>query len=912
MAAVELQSFVTSQAGTQWRIDIYSETFAGATKEIQNQDFTIKFESEGDDITEPLKASTAVLMAYHRDDYDTEFDAFVTSLISSDENEYKMLVYKYVSGAFALDWAGNIIVDSCNYENVSNPRIFRITAVDGIGRLKNKPMAEAIADPSQMTTIADHIIDCLGYNDLAQFWGAGTAYLQESFAFYETSIGALAATESWLIRTRYSSTLNIKNLKNIDIRDTTRIRGWTRSDNIDTGVTVKDTDEPLTAYQVLYNIMRLFSCRIMLSGGQYRIQQIRNFDASSYTYREIDKAGAYVANGTINHQNTFGKADGGFALRPRSGGLFNWLQPLSEARVSNQNTLQASILKPSKIALDSSNTPQSRTIELGTIEGGTDKKLYFSWINIVNKLTVSGQNAGPKVTLSIKVQLAGGTGSSQYLSGTALKNSWSTNAASRVTIVIDNVQTGFEKLIEYASIISQLDIPTDTYTDCEIVVTATLTFKGASVTSTHFEYYMDHMAVTLSDGENFTSNIEYTVNNPSSTDNSTALDFGAIGLSDEGIITNLNAIEVDTGGGTWQQSSTWVAGYSTDVTLTKTIAHEAVALQRLPVKMLLQTVVGDYYAHLSVQYGSNTYVLNGGTYDVKNDEFNGEWFKIILNKTSIQTDKTVRGVEPGFGKIPDFYSAPKKYVKVIDDFKDFSKDLTDTTSAMLVSANPHTSISINTVGFAQIKNGDKLKIWDPQTQEIVQEVTVTADVTAVATSISVSSFSASADIPAGAQITHLPRELVTAECIRAEVAIKGTLRLDVIPGADHIANGMTTNGINAGYTTAIGDLMYLGSGGTWLEADASVVGTSTAPLLAIALEVKSSGSAILVGLPNSYVRYDTWTWTVGATLYASETLGAITETKPTAADTVVRVIGQAISADVIFFNPSSDHSTNQT
>jgi hypothetical protein len=428
--------------------------------------------------------------------------------------------------------------------------------------------------------------------------------------------------------------------------------------------------------------------------------------------------------------------------------------------------------------------------ELGTIEGGTNKKLYFSWINIVNLLTTLGGNDGPIVTLSIKVQLAG-SGTDYYLSGTATKNSWSTTPTDRVTVTLKNVHTGFEKLYENVSLISQSDIPTATHTDCEIVVVATLTWANGSFTAgaTDFEFYMDHMAVSLSDGENFTSNVEYSVNNPSSTDNSTVLDFGALSLSDEGIITNLNAIEVDNAG-TWQQSSTWTAGFGANVSLTKTIVHEAIALQRLPVKKLLQTVVGDYYAHLTVQYGSNTYVLNGGTYDIKNDEFNGEWFKVILNKTSIQTDKTRKGVEPGFGKIPSFNSAPKKFVDKMDDFKDYSHDLTTSTDSLLISGSPYTSISINAVGYAQIKNGDKLKIWDPQTQEIVTEVTVTADVTDVATSISVTSFITPADIPAGAQITHLPRELVTATCGRFDTVKGETIQGDT---ATELQRTITSN-----------------------------------------------------------------------------------------------------------------------
>ena len=64
-----------------------------------------------------------------------------------------------------------------------------------------------------------------------------------------------------------------------------------------------------------------------------------------------------------------------------------------------------------------------------------------------------------------------------------------------------------------------------------------------------------------------------------------------------------------------------------------------------------------------------------------------------------------------------------------------------------------------------------------------------------------------------------------------------------------------------------------------------------------------------VALAGSFVRDDTWSWTPGVPLYVSGTLGAITATKPSGSGDVVRTVGYAVTADVIFFNPSSDYVT---
>ena len=136
----------------------------------------------------------------------------------------------------------------------------------------------------------------------------------------------------------------------------------------------------------------------------------------------------------------------------------------------------------------------------------------------------------------------------------------------------------------------------------------------------------------------------------------------------------------------------------------------------------------------------------------------------------------------------------------------------------------------------------------------------------------------------------------------------GALSLDATPDTDHTANGPQTSTLNAGYSSTLMDLVYLNANGKWLEADADATGTSI-NLLGIAMEAKTDGQAMNVALAGSFVRDDTWNWTIGVPLYVSETLGAITATKPSGSGDIVRTVGYAVTADIIFFNPSSDYVT---
>lgn len=129
-----------------------------------------------------------------------------------------------------------------------------------------------------------------------------------------------------------------------------------------------------------------------------------------------------------------------------------------------------------------------------------------------------------------------------------------------------------------------------------------------------------------------------------------------------------------------------------------------------------------------------------------------------------------------------------------------------------------------------------------------------------------------------------------------------------VPTSDGHATGPTTSAFVSGYTSsAVGDLVYLDSNGKWQKVDADALATA-AGLYGIALAVAATDAPLLVALPGSFVYATAFpTMTVGATMYAGETAGAIQATIPTGADAVIRVIGFAVHADKIFFMPSSDN-----
>jgi hypothetical protein len=123
----------------------------------------------------------------------------------------------------------------------------------------------------------------------------------------------------------------------------------------------------------------------------------------------------------------------------------------------------------------------------------------------------------------------------------------------------------------------------------------------------------------------------------------------------------------------------------------------------------------------------------------------------------------------------------------------------------------------------------------------------------------------------------------------------------IVP-ADHSWSGNTMTA-TAGETVAMGDLCYLKSDGKFWLADADAQATSDG-MLAIATAA-ISGDATGVFLLRGLFRDDSWTWTVGGAFYVNTTGGAPVQTAPSATGDIVRIVGHAYNADVIYFNPDN-------
>lgn len=134
-----------------------------------------------------------------------------------------------------------------------------------------------------------------------------------------------------------------------------------------------------------------------------------------------------------------------------------------------------------------------------------------------------------------------------------------------------------------------------------------------------------------------------------------------------------------------------------------------------------------------------------------------------------------------------------------------------------------------------------------------------------------------------------------------------SIGLDPAGSADGKYTGITVTA-TAGYTQAFGDLVYLAvADSRWELADADAAATAGPVALAMVVVAGTDGNPctlLLQGIIRADAKFPTMT--VGATQYVGETAGAIQGSIPTGADNIIRTVGYALTADELYFNPSTD------
>lgn len=143
------------------KIEICKKNYSATVFDIVGTADICEIEYTGDDnFYNPIIGSTCNLNLYETDDFDyDEFYAF-------DEREYQVKVYyKDTSNNYQIYWIGWLLVDRFKEVVMPNPKVFSLTAYDGLGSLEGFDMPIDLTTTAQKSLLYQ-IHNILGYINL--------------------------------------------------------------------------------------------------------------------------------------------------------------------------------------------------------------------------------------------------------------------------------------------------------------------------------------------------------------------------------------------------------------------------------------------------------------------------------------------------------------------------------------------------------------------------------------------------------------------------------------------------------------------------------------------------------------------------------------------------------------------------
>jgi len=235
-----------------------------------------------------------------------------------------------------------------------------------------------------------------------------------------------------------------------------------------------------------------------------------------------------------------------------------------------------------------------------------------------------------------------------------------------------------------------------------------------------------------------------------------------------------------------------------------------------------------------------------------------------------------------------------------------------TLGSIELGATSDTTIARVSAGVVSIEGVNVVTVSATQT---LTNKTLTTPIIAQISNTGTLTLPTSTDTLVGRDTTDtLTNKTLTAPTINAGTlsgifTLAESTSIDLDPAqSDQTWTGITRTG-TAGAALAFGQLCYLAvADSRWELADADALATAGNVILGMCvLAAAGDGSATRMLLQGN-IRADSQfpALTVGAVAYAGETPGAIQTAIPTGADNIIRVVGWALTADELYFNPSME------
>jgi len=503
-----------------------------------------------------------------------------------------------------LYWAGTIVQDLIEIEDVSNPATFSVQATDGISKL-----GDAIVTTSAFRQITNQFINALDTTNVLDL--------------YETDDAILSVSCDWWAQ---EMTYNANN----NPLDET----WADFRAFDT----IDEDGVLsgrTWHEVLEQICYIFGLRFYYANGKYRLEQLFIRDNAAFVEHNYKKDKTKIDNVVVSYERTIDQLSGQARL---AGNIFNYLPAVNNVSVVVNK-------EPKAIKGVVSDDVSQPTTEVGFIASTPANQIFFTFYHVGNvTINTPVSSANIFMKLRLNVELYDFNANTTYY----LKRTFTGMTPSGITWTTTQAGSGYEVIIgplqEFdrdellvtgiTSVITP-NVPEDGDVSFDWEFVEFVKSNGTTHTlnaANQYGWQMETRNLTTTNGQGITNE---TTRIRALSPNAGIKSNLSYELPEMNLFTGNgeqgSLIDVNQVGGINIRVpySNWREGNSgTYVEIQRLVTKEFMKLMNAPIEKYLGGMYSIHDFNERLEFDGKEWIQLGGTFSANMDQWDGEWFAI--------------------------------------------------------------------------------------------------------------------------------------------------------------------------------------------------------------------------------------------------------------------------------------------
>ena len=402
--AARLYAEFTSSFGIDYVIEFHDNEFTGSAQKIQvsGDGFQLEYSGQTDNIYSPIIGSSVnvgiinqgepallqyieLLKQYQQDRFSIVVNRIFTnnnanvfaqyeSRVAIDGGEvespacYKQAVIDLggsISTTEELFWAGIIVQDLVEIEDVSNPALFSVQATDGISKL-----GDTLCGTSFFRQFTNQFINALDQVGALEIYGANDPVLAVSCNW-------------WAEEMTYNADNNPLDEVFADFHafDTIDEQGFYTNKNW---------------LEILSQMCTIFGLRFYYANGKYRLEQLFLRDNATFTEHNYQKDKSKIDEAVVSYERTIDQLSGQARL---AGNIFNYLPAANDVAI----TLNQDPKAMKGVTWDNSNDPD---LAIGLVSSALQNQLTLVFnhqIKLFLNVNVNQNNIFAKLKLNVEL-----------------------------------------------------------------------------------------------------------------------------------------------------------------------------------------------------------------------------------------------------------------------------------------------------------------------------------------------------------------------------------------------------------------------------------------------------------------------------------------------------------------------------